>query len=397
MPAAKNRKNLTDRVIRGLQPGQSEIDYMDASLEGFGLRVRPSGKRTFFVRYRAEKGLRRFQVGDYPLIPLGEARAKALQVLAAVQRGEDPQAVKEFRRGEPSFAELCADYMERHAKPKKTTWRQDEQKIDAYLLPRWKNRAASSVTKREIHEMLETLAKRAPIQANRVKTLLSKLFRHGRQREMLPEHYDPVRDLDRPAPERRRDRVLSEKEIQELWKVWIEERSVVSAAFRVLLLTGQRPGEVLRMRWKDVEGNWWKASAESSKNDLSHVVYLSAPTLAVLEELRGMSAEWVFPSPKVKGEPLVALNKAAERYRSMSGTSTWRPYDLKSTAVTNMSRLGVSRFDVRRVVNHVDQEVTARYDLYRYEAEIERALNLWAGCLMAIVSPEVEATVVRAG
>jgi integrase len=346
---------------------------------------------------RAEKGLRRYQVGDYPLIPLGEARAKALQVLAAVQRGEDPQAVKEFRRGEPSFAELCADYMERHAKPKKSTWRQDEQKIDAYLLPRWKTRAASSVTKREIHDMLESLAKRAPIQANRVKTLLSKLFRHGRQREMLPEHYDPVRDLDRPAPERRRDRVLSDQEIKELWKIWTVERSVVSAVFRVLLLTGQRPGEVLHMRWKDIEGSWWKAPAESSKNALSHVVYLAAPTLAVFEELKGMSEEWVFPSPRVTGEPLVALNKAAERYRSMSGTSSWRPYDLKSTAVTNMSRLGISRFDVRRVVNHVDQEVTARYDLYRYEAEIERALSLWAAYLIGILRSESEATVVSAG
>jgi integrase len=330
------------------------------------------------------------------LIALGEARAKALQVLAAVQRGEDPQAVREWHRGEPSFAELCADYMERHAKPKKTTWRQDEQKIDAYLLPRWKARAASSVTKREIHEMLETLAKRAPIQANRVKTLLSKLFRHGRQREMLPESYDPVRDLDRPAPERRRDRVLSDKEIQELWKIWLAERSIVSAAFRVLLLTGQRPGEVLRMRWKEIEGSWWMASAESSKNDLAHVVYLAAPTLAVLEELRGMSDEWVFPSTKMTGRPMVSLNNAAKRYRSTSGIISWRPYDLKSTAVTNLSRLGVSRFDVRRVLNHVDQEVTARYDLYRYESEIKRALSLWADRLMAIVRSEVESDVVRA-
>jgi integrase len=385
MPAPKNRRNLTDRVIRSLKPGESETDYMDSSLEGFGLRVRPSGKRSFFVRYRVGRGLRRFQVGDYPILGLGEARARAIQVLAAVQRGEDPQGAREARRGEATFGDLCADYMERHAKLKKITWRQDEQKIEAYLLPRWRGRAASSITRREVADLLEGLAQRAPIQANRVKALLSKMFKHGRLRELLPENFDPVRDLDRPAPERHRDRVLTAEEIRKLWRIWEEEKSVVSAAFRVFLLTAQRPGEVLRMRWKDIQGSWWKAAADSSKNGRSHIVYLTPTTQAVLQEVRGASEEWVFASSRVPGEPIVAINNAAERYRAVSGMQDWRPYDLKSTAVTNMSRLGVSRFDVRRVVNHVDQEVTARYDLYRYEAEIERALTLWADRLTEIL------------
>jgi integrase len=383
---AKYALGFNERSLRALRAAGGRVDYMDLGLRGFGLTVRPTGRKTFFVRYRLRRGEGRITLGDYPGVPLAEARSAAKEVLGRVARGEDPQTERQEKRAARSFGELAQSYIEVHAKRRKRTWEEDERILRRDLLPAWGRLVASEIRRRDVAALVDGIVGRgAPVMANRVRALASKIFAFALEREIV--EFNPVAGLPPQGEERSRERVLSEEEIRVLWGAWEAEGSMASGIFRVLLLTGQREAEVRGMRWPDISGAWWTVPPEIVKNKLAHRVYLGAESLVVLAALaeRTGSGEWVFASPRRKGAPVVSINKAKERFRASTGIMDWRPHDLRRTAATYMGRLGVSRMAIARVLNHVESGVTAVYDRSTGEHEIEEALRVWGNRLDEIV------------
>jgi integrase len=377
-PPSKHAFAFNDRSIKALRPGAVQTDYMDLSLEGFGLRVYPSGRKTFFRRYRVGRGgFRRLSLGTYPKVSLKKARRLAAAAVGRVATGEDPQAERRERRQGPTFGELAATFMAVHSKKRKRTWREDQRILDRELLPAWKHLPSSEIRRRDIAAVLEGVVGRdAPIMANRVRALISKIFAFALEREIV--EFNPVHGLKAPTAERKRERFLSADEVSRLWGMWEAENSVTSAVFRMLLVTAQRLGEVLTMRWEDIEGEWWTIPPGITKNARGHRVYLGAEAQELLGvlRLRPDKCGWVFPSPRTSTR-IVSVNKAAERYRSASGTSGWTPHDLRRTAATYMGDLEVPDAIIALVLNHASTGVTARYNRSRREREIARALGLW--------------------
>lgn len=389
-------KKKTFRTVRSLEaikpPSDGRVDYWDEDVSGLGLRVSSSGRKSWVLMYRVrgDKRLRRATLGTYPTLSLADAREDAATDLRAASKGNDPAAVRQAELQAETFGELAEDYIERYAKKHKKSWFKDRQHLDRDLLPRFKNRKAASIKRREVIALLEDIADRgAPVGANRTLEIIRRIYNWGIEQEIV--ELNPCQRIKKVGVENRRDRVLSDDEIRAVWAAFENETARMRDLFRLRLLTAQRPGEVSRLRWEDIDlvSGWWTIPAEFSKNGLAHRVPLSQ---AALDILRGSSGHddksgWVFPSPSGKG-PLRSVWRAMDNIRKHSGIK-FVPHDLRRTAASRMTGdLGFTRLVVGRILNHAEASVTATYDRHSYDKEKKQALDAWGARLTEIVSGE---------
>ena len=377
-------RRLTDSTIRALAPSDRQRDYWCVSPKGFGVRVSPGGRKTFVVRYRVAGRRRRVALGTYPTLTLADARRRAQQVLGEVASGKDPGQVRQDARDAGTFGDLAQLYLDKHARAKKRSWRQDRRIIENELVPVWKTTRAREIRRRHVRELLEAIAERpAPIMANRVLALVRKIFNFGVAREVV--EFNPCAQLERPSTERQRHRVLSDDEIRMFWTGLDGEQPEMAAAFRLRLVTAQRGGEVFDMRWGDIDldARWWTIPGSDTKNALPHRVPLSELAVDILTDVRRRVAK---DGPE---RPHVLVGARGKRQRSevsaRLGLGDFRGHDLRRTAASRMTSAGVSRLVVGKVLNHVERGVTAVYDRHAYDQEKRAALDTWARELKAIV------------
>ena len=139
--------NLGGRFANEVKPPESgQIDYFDAELKGLGLRVSAGGTKTWFVMYRHCGRRRRLTIGSSNVLNAATARRHAKKKLAEVATGSDPAAERRAAREAESFAELAALYMEKHARPNKLSWPEDQKMLDNDLLPAWRHRKAADIS-----------------------------------------------------------------------------------------------------------------------------------------------------------------------------------------------------------------------------------------------------------
>ena len=171
-------------------------------------------------------------LGRYPTVSLADARRRARQVLGEVASDGDPAQARQDARHAPTLEALAALYLEKHARVRKRSWRQDRRMIENELLPKWRGLRAGEIRRRDVRELVEAIAERpAPISANRVRALISKIFNFGVSREVV--EFNPCAQLEQPGRERRRDRVLTDAEIRLFWTALDQEPAEIAAAFRL--------------------------------------------------------------------------------------------------------------------------------------------------------------------
>lgn len=376
---------LTHRGIEALTAGKWLTDYWDEGLPGFGVRAHHSGRKSFILRYNLRGSKRRMTLGSYPTLSLAEARSRAKEVIGRVSRGEDPQLAKREEKTAETFGELATLYLEVHAKRKKRTWKADQRTLQVDLLPAWKRRKAHNISRRDVGELLDGIVERgAPIMANRVKALISKIYNFGIGRDIVS--HNPCTGVPMPAKARQRDRVLSQDELRAVWRAFDSLHPVMGVSFKMRLLTAQRGSEILSMRWEHIDGDWWTIPGEIAKNGLAHRVPLSPQTQTLLRELRSRPghSEWVFESHKKPGHPISAIQKAAGRI-SKQAEVEFVPHDLRRTVASFMTSMEISRLVVSKLLNHVESGITAVYDRHSYDREKKEALEMWGERLEEIV------------
>jgi integrase len=382
------RKHFTARSINSWKPPSSgQVDYWDEDTPGFGLRLSAGGRRTWIVMYRLGRRKVRLTLGTFPEMPLVDAKQEARNAISRVQKGKDPAAEKRAERDAESFGQLAYAYLEKYAKVRKKSWKTDDEVLKRDVLPRWKHRPAKDITRRDVRDLLDVILKRgAPIMANRTFEILRRLFNWAITEDYLTS--SPCTKLPKPSKERRRDRVLNDDEIRAVWKAIEVEKPLVVGIFKLRLITAQRGGEVMSMAWGDVdEGEgWWTIPAERAKNGLSHRVPLTDLASAVLDEVKrfGNGSPWVFPSQR-RGRHLEQMVQAAYRIRDRSGVD-FVPHDLRRTAASCMTGMGISRLTVSKILNHAERGVTATYDRHSYDPEKRQALEAWALRLKEVVA-----------
>lgn len=381
------KKHLTDKSVRALQTDKRQEDFWDTRLEGFGCRVYESGRRSFFVRYRAGGKQRRTFIGRYDRISLADARDQARSLLGRVALGADP--VGERRKAESDslkFDDLAELYLQRHARQKKRpkSIAEDERQIDKDLRPAWGGRAVTGIDRSDVIALLDQIVDRgAPVMANRTRALVNKVFNFGIEEGLIGSN--PAHLVKRRSIETARDRFLSEAEIRLLWSGIPKHTSpAVGAILRVSLLTAQRIGNVKAIRTTEIDGDLWTIPTTSFKSRRPHVVPLSPHALRVIGECKPRDG-WLFPGRQ--GRHLESYRAGTNRLRTkLPFASDWTPHDLRTTATTHMGRMGIPRFVRERILGHSDTSVTAVYDHYEYLSEKREALARWGARLAEIVS-----------
>ncbi len=210
--------NMTAQWVDRVKPGRAfRLEFFDSKAKGLGLRVSPSGKKTWVVMYRVkgDPKKRRFTLAPYPHLSLADAREQARHVVLDAARGADPALQKQEEIRAPTFDALAGQYIERHAKKAKRSWREDQRMLNRDVLPVWGCRKAHNIKRRDVIALLDEIADRAPIQANRTLALVRKIFNWAISRDIVETN--PCTQLKAPAKERQRDRVLNEDEIRALW------------------------------------------------------------------------------------------------------------------------------------------------------------------------------------
>ena len=380
--------DLGGRFAMDVAPPQSgQIDYFDTDVSGLGLRVSAGGTKTWFVMYRHCGRRRRLTIGSSNVLNAATARRHAKKKLAEVATGSDPAAERRAAREAESFAELAALYMEKHARPNKLSWPEDQKMLDNDLLPAWRHRKAADISRRDVNAVLDTIADRgAVIRANRVRALLSKIFNFAISRDIV-EH-NPVHGVMRPGDENPRDRVLSEREIEVLWHELDKEPAKIAGIFKLALLTAQRKNEVLGMAWAelDLDNWWWVIPAQRAKNGLAHRVPLETQALEILRKLKNNESDpvFVFRGGK-RGQAIANLQKRMLELRRRTGIEDFKFHDLRRTAASHMTGLGIPRLVVSKILNHAEQGVTAVYDRHSYDSEKREALSRWNARVAEIV------------
>ena len=380
--------------------GQRE-DWFDKKIAGLAVRLTPSGTKTWCVVYRVAGGdgkKRRLTLGQYPTIPLAEARDMAREKLLEAARGKDPPGKKHAEPTPPTFAHRAYEYLQHYAtapradgRPQKLTWYEDERSLKKDLRPVWGHRKAHDITRRDVTLLLDGIkARGSNVQANRTLALISKVFNVGIDRGLVDQN--PAHRMKRPTEEVARERVLSLDELRALWEAFgtlakradgkgtTAEGQRLAVMFKVRLLTAQRGGEVSLMRWDDIdlERRLWtipKDFTKTKSND--HEVPLSQVVVDLITGLTPERTGWVFPSARAKGKPVTNIRKAAERVVTATGID-FTPHDLRRTAATLMTELGVPRLVVSKILNHAEGGTTWKYDRHAYEPEKRDALDRWA-------------------
>ncbi|MCZ6731882.1 MAG: tyrosine-type recombinase/integrase, partial [Gammaproteobacteria bacterium] len=390
---------FTDRNIQALKPRPHRYEVWEDNGKGFGLRISPAGRKSFTYLYRHNKKGRRMTLGTFPEMSLAEAHERHAQTRRLHKQGIDPgDKLQEEKRQEmeaETVAELARVYLERHAKVNKRTWLQDERMIKHDILPRWGKLKAKDIRRRQIVQLLDSIADRgAPAMANRTHALLSKMFKVGVQRGVLDA--SPFVHIAKPGKEKIRDRNLDEDEIRAFWCELDKTKILypVRLTLKLLLLTAQRRGEVAKARKLDIdlEKQLWTIPEDNAKNQTVHVVPLNDMAFEIVQTLLALSSEdcpWLVPSPRMGTHiDAATITNLLRRHFDFKDREAFVPHDLRRTAATMMIAEGVDARWVDKVLNHKETGVIKHYDKYDYLKEKRQALAVWERKLKSIVWEE---------
>lgn len=391
--------SLTDKSIKALQPQARRYDVSDGNSNGLRVRVQPNGRKVFAVVYRSKNGkfIRR-TLGAYGPLTLASARSKAAEI-----RGDD------LRNGGPSLTFECAVekflrlYSERKNRP--STIDGNKRLLYKHFVPAWRGRDVRAILKRDVVSILDGIAKGAPSSADHALSVVRKLFYWLEARgdiERCPASRIPKYGMNKP-----RDRVLNFAEIGAVWKAAEREGYPFGWATQLLLLTGQRPSEVIELRWLELASadntsaftttpcrsqqfTHWRLPADRAKNKIPNLIPLLARAAKLIDRIRvrhqelGFESPFLFPNERDLLRPMLATTQKRERVRKTSGVMNWTLHDLRRTVRTSLAHLRVPAEVAERLLNHVPDIVRRTYDVYSYETEKRDALTKWEAYLKPI-------------
>jgi integrase len=362
-----SKVRLTKTAVEQMKPGAHDIVLWDEMLPGFGVRVKPSGARSYIVQYRERQtGVsRRLTLGQHgPLLTFDQARKQARGTLVDALRGQDPAFERKSARQAPSVSELATEYLEKHAVPKKRhrSVQGDKSMLERIVLPRLGIKKVASVTRRDI-EHLHADLRAHPYRANRVLSLLSKMF-------SLSVHWgwrtdNPARSIPR-YPEEKRERWLSDHELCRLCRVLDGHANQRAAnVVRLQLLTGARIGEVLAARKADFDlqrGVWTKPSHHTKQKRREHIPLSEfAQTLVEkLLEAADRNSPFLFAG-NTPDRPLNRIKKFWASVVRLAALDDYRLHDNRHTYASHLVSSGLSLEIVGRLLGHTSPTTTKRY------------------------------------
>ena len=368
------RIRLTDANAGRFRPGESEYTVRDTKTPGLGVRIKPSGYRTWVYHGSAAGRPRRHSLGPVGLKTVEDARLECLEIGLKEQISGAPDetvkmAVPKFRdfvEGEWKIARY--DYF------KPSTRKGVDSALKTQLLSNFGTLPLDRITRSRVNRWFDQYSRSAPGGANYALDTLSRILNHA----IVCGHLaiNPTRGVRR-NPGRKMTRFLSREEIRRLHAVldtYVAERPVYAPAvdiIRLLLLTGCRRGEIVNLQWREV-GEDILELVDSKTGP--RTVFLSPKAKAVIDRQPRPDSPWVFPSPRNKGKPRSAdcLDGLWKLTRKQAGIEDVRLHDLRHSVASQAVLKGVPLPVVARLLGHSQVSMTLRY-AHVAEKEVEAA------------------------
>ena len=353
---AAKRRRLTDVNVARLVPAAREYTVWDTRHAGLGVRVRPSGHRSFIYCGEAEDGVRRISLGLAALTSVEEARAKCLAVETEVRSNhKEGGATPTFGEFVAGPGRVCLD----RCKP--STQKAERWALKARLLPAFGSLPLDRITRAHVTHWFDEYSRTAPGGANHVLGLLRRILNHAVTCGHLQTN--PIRGM-KPNPRPKLTRFLSHEEIQRLHRTLDHfattqpSRAPQVDIIRLLLLTGCRKSEIMTLRWQNVDGDTLNLADTKTG---PRRVFLNVPARAILERQPRSGSAWVFPSSSKPGQPISGDLKLWHSVRREAGIEDVRLHDLRHTFASHAVLQGIPLPVVSRLLGHKRPSMTLRY------------------------------------
>jgi integrase len=401
------KTKLTERAAARLKlPSSGKIDVWDQTLPAFGIQLRATGRRAWIIAVRRPGKITtsRIKIGDPATMPLAEARARAQELMRdpsslEVPTEEPDEGALDSLTGSSPMAVVRAAFIQRDQKPKNRSWRAVDQ-ILKHDLTEWDHRPLRTITKADVLQVLDqVIARGSPSVANLLLAHIKRMFNWTIERGLIEA--SPADRIKPPSPKVERERVLTDRELREVWYGCGRLDWPFGPLVQLMLLTGQREGEVAAMRWTDLDLGTatWTLTSDRTKAKRTHLVPLSSTTVEIVRALPRLG-EYVFPGRRTDGaRPVCGFSKVKVRLDRICGVEGWVFHDLRRTAATVMAQLKVPPHVVEKIINHRGAEtlgpVGKIYQRYNYLEERREALELWAQTLARIVETGARVEIIQ--
>jgi integrase len=332
--------NFTKAALFALPspPKGKRAYYRDTQTRGLTLSVTESGTKSYLLYRKIHGKPEKVFIARFGDISVEEARNRATKLNAEIACGDNPAHGRRLARAEMTLEELFQQYIDRHAKVNTKRWREAESKFKQYLDRgdaggiKLSDRRISSLRRADIALLHSKISASHPVTANRVLALVSSVFGWAIKTGLWEER-NPASGIPRNR-ERSRDRFLQAAELPRFFRALSEETNETVRDFILIsLFTGARQGNVLNMKWAQVDlaDRLWRIP--ETKNGTPHVVPLTKEALAVLGRRRLQANAWdefVFPAASKFGH-LVYPQSGWRRVLKRAGIQGLRLHDLRRT------------------------------------------------------------------
>jgi integrase len=390
------RRTLTAETIGRIKPGATRLEVADAVLPGLRLIIQPSGARSFAVRTRVGGKTAKLTLGPWPAIDLAKARELARAKLQEIATGIDPrQAEREAAQAARlTVAAVCNDWLRRDQADNKDV-ANVARIMEREVLPYIGEMQIEAVRKRDLIAVIDRVADRAPVRANRVLAHLKRLFRWAAGRDVIDAN--PASSIERPTAERARERVLNDPEIVAIWRAAERLGGPIGAGIKLLMLTGARFTEIFQTRWSEIHGNALRLPTERAKSKEGRTIWLSPEAQEIVASLpRFSGSDWVLTTNgrhaiSRSGDHKARLDRLVE-----DPLPAWRLHDLRRTVATGLQRLGVRLEVIETVLGHVSGSragIVGTYQRHRFEVEAAEAVRRWGEHVQGLLDPALSKVV----
>jgi integrase len=371
---------ITKRLVDATAPCAKETVLWDDEMPRFGIRVRPSGVKTYIIQYRNATGrIRKITIGAHGILTPDEARSQARILLAEVERGSDPADARDSARKSPTFADVADRYLSEHAtvKKKPRSIKEDRRLLENIILPALGARKLQDITRSDIARFHHS-QKATPYQANRALALLSKLFNLSEKWGLRTDGSNPCRHIDK-FKEVKRERYLTHEEISRLGAVLStletenQELPQAIAAIRLLILTGARLSEILTLRWDYVDIEQQEIRLPDSKTGRK-TIQIGEPVVALLAAIPHIEGSSYVIAGQKSGQHLVGLPKIWGRIKNKAELPDVRIHDLRHSFASSAARSGMSLPFIGALLGHRELATTNRY-VHLMNDPIKQAAN----------------------
>lgn len=362
MPKENLTQNFVDKLLANSD--KSKCDYFDIKQSGFLLKILGTGRKSYYIRYRNQRGKQvEVKIADDNITKLSDARKMAAKYLAQIAMGEDPFEKKTELKKVPTLSTFITESYLPFVKTYKRSWDTDVSLIKNHIMPNFGKQYLDEISKKDIIQFISRHAlTHKPGSVNRVIILLRYIFNLSIRWETPGIIKNPTADIPLLEENNKKERFLTADEAKALVeKLKESDNKMLQYIIPMLILTGARKNEVLKAKWEDFNFDQRVWRIPISKSGKARYVPISEGVQYLLEAVpRYADCDYVFPNPKTK-LPYISIFCSWNTARKLVNLGEVRIHDLRHSFASFLVNNGRSLYEVQRILGHTQIKTTQRY------------------------------------